>query len=287
MKRSFKIWLFGFAAVLVLLSMAAATYAWFTSNRQVETGLASARTGEENLELQISSSGGSSFQSMEPAPIVQVNRTDAGELLPVSTADLQQFVYAPVTVSGMAASFQLVEDETRYYHGRIYLRAVGDGLPAGSRMNLYLDQSEGLLARNDGGMMLNAARLGLVFEEDASSRVILRLSETENPGSSQVDNTMLNGQLLSRGQVLACQNGTVQAAADPSEPVTAYTVSFGNGQISVPDKALLSMEPGRIYSLDLYFYLEGCDPDCSDAVEFQAADLNLAFYGLLSEGAGR
>ena len=104
MKRSFKTWLFGFAAVLVLLSMAAATYAWFTSNRQVETGLASARTGEENLELQISSSGGSSFQSMEPAPIVQVNRTDAGELLPVSTADLQQFVYAPVTVSGMRRS---------------------------------------------------------------------------------------------------------------------------------------------------------------------------------------
>lgn len=287
MKRSFKTWLFGFAALLVLLAMAAATYAWFTSNRQVETGLASARTGEENLELQISSSGGSSFQSMETAPIVQINQADAGELLPVSTADLQQFVYAPVTASGMAASFQPVEGEERYYHGRIYLRAVGDGFPAGSRMNLYLDQSEGLLARNDGGMMLNAARLGLVFDEDHSSQVILRLSETENPGSSQVDNTMLNGQLLSRGQVLAYRNGSVQAAADPSEPVTDYTVSFGNGQISVPDKALLSMELGRIYSLDLYFYLEGCDPDCSDAVEFQAADLYLAFYGLLSEGAGR
>ena len=70
MKRSFKTWLFGFAALLVLFAMAAATYAWFTTNRQVETGLASARTGEENLELQISSSGGSSFQSMETAPIV-------------------------------------------------------------------------------------------------------------------------------------------------------------------------------------------------------------------------
>ena len=37
------------------------------------------------------------------------------------------------------------------------------------------------------------------------------------------------------------------------------------------------------YTVDVYFYLEGCDPDClSDKVALTKATLNLAFYGLLT-----
>ena len=46
--------------------------------------------------------------------------------------------------------------------------------------------------------------------------------------------------------------------------------------------ALGYLDLDRIYRLDVYFYLEGCDPDCWDSIYFNAADLHLAFYGVLS-----
>ena len=79
------------------------------------------------MELQLSESGGSSFKDSSTVRIVQVNNTNADRLLPVSTSDLVSFVAAPVTVSGQATAFQLVQNEENYYHGRIYLRAAGSG----------------------------------------------------------------------------------------------------------------------------------------------------------------
>ena len=45
---------------------------------------------------------------------------------------------------------------------------------------------------------------------------------------------------------------------------------------------LLEMAPGRSYPVDIYFYLEGCDPDCSDDISYQGVELHLAFYGVQS-----
>ena len=47
-------------------------------------------------------------------------------------------------------------------------------------MKLYLDQSDGILGQKVSGQMLNAARLGLVFDENYSSEVIFKLSESQN-----------------------------------------------------------------------------------------------------------
>ena len=40
------------------------------------------------------------------------------------------------------------------------------------------------------------------------------------------------------------------------------------------------MNLNQIYPVDVYFYLEGCDSDCSDAITHNEADLYLAFYGI-------
>ena len=121
MKQAFRNWFLCVTAIAALLSLTAATYAWFTSNQEVSTTRASARTAEESLELQISSDG-STFSNASPVAIAQVNQTSLTNLLPVSTADLTNFVYAPSTVSDMAVTFEPVTDEQYYYHGRIYLR---------------------------------------------------------------------------------------------------------------------------------------------------------------------
>ncbi len=286
MKRSFRTWFLTVTIILILFAVAFFTYAWFTSNRAVSTNTVTARTDEEKLELQLSSTGGSSFRDSQPASITQVNKTDAEYLIPVSTNDLQNFVYSPFTDSGMAASFERVQNEEYYYHGRVYIRAVGEGMDDGSTMKLYLDQSDGILGQKVSGQMLNAARLGLVFDEDYSSEVIFKLSESQNASGQQTYNTVINGQTLGNNQVLSYTNGTVRAASDPSVSADGYTISFSDDSVDVPQNALLTMQLNKIYTVDIYFYLEGCDPDCSNSIQYSTADLQLGFYGVLSqEGA--
>ena len=284
MKHAFRTWFLSVTMLAAVLSLAAATYAWFTSNRAVGTSTATARTGEETLTLQLSSSGGSAFRDMQTAAITQVNRTSATKLLPVSTSDLVNFVCAPSTVADQAVHFEKVENEAYYYHGRIYLRASGDGFSGSQVMNLYLDQSEKLLGKNVDGRLLNAARLGLVFDGDTANPIILRLSESSNPSGMQSNNTVVNGTKLNGSQVLRYRNGSVSAVRDPSVPVADYAMDASSG---LPSRTLLSMQIGKIYSLDIYFYLEGCDPDCTDSVSFNTADLQLSFYGVLAGEGSR
>ena len=278
----------GFLVVTIcaaLAAMTAATYAWFTTNKAVSTGTATARTGDERLELQISSEGGSRFTDQETVSVFQINQTDPKNMIPVSTDNLVDFVYTPFTSGGDAKKFLRVEKEENYYHGRIYLRAVGDGFAADDRLALYLDQSDGILASASSGMLLHASRLGLRFDNDKT--VIFRLSDDTNPKDAQTYNTIINGERLGADQVLSYQNGTIKAVADPSVSLSDYTISFETSSIRVPDKPLLLMEWNKIYTLDIYFYLEGCDPDCSDSVSFDQADIYLAFYGMLSQGADK
>ena len=136
------------------------------------------------------------------------------------------------------------------------------------------------LGKDVNGTLLNAARLGLVFNNDYSSSVILRLSDSQNAPSQQVFNTVVGGVTLGYGQVLSWNKSGVQAVADPSVLVTDYTVSFGASDMSVPQKPLCVMNLNQIYTVDVYFYLEGCDPDCSESITHNEADLYLAVYGI-------
>ena len=233
MKKTFQTWFWAVTTLFAVLAFTFATLAWFTANRAVQTNTATARTGDETLELQISSSGGSSFKSVETAQITQINQTNSEILLPVSTADLNSFVYAPFTKDGKASAFKKVDDEANYYHGRVYLRAEGEGWPEGSRMNLYLDQSDGLLGKAADGYLLNASRLGLIFNGDTSNPIILRLSESENPENAQIYNTEVNGKILGKNQVLGYNDSGVFAIEDPSVSISEYTIDFSENQMKL------------------------------------------------------
>lgn len=280
MKHRFKIWFQIVTMIFAVLSLAFATYAWFTTNREVSTSTATARTGEETLELQLSTSGGGSFRDADSVSIQQVNQTSAEYLLPVSTSNLVNFVYSPNTEAGIAKAFQPVENESYYYHGRVYIRATGTGWPDGTTMKLYLDQSDNILGQQVSGELLNAARLGLVFDGDYSSAVILKLSDSSNSSDQQVYNTEVNGQRLGDNQVLSYVNQSVQAVTDPSVAAGQYTVTFDNDSMQAPERTLLTMNLNQIYSVDIYFYIEGCDPDCSSYIQYSIADLQIGFYGI-------
>lgn len=283
-KMLIKIWASIVTMFLIAVTFTAATYAWFTSNRVVNTDKVDTRSGSSELKLEVSSYGGESFSGSTEAAIVQINDTSATGLFPVSTADLKTFVYNTVLSEGMATQFRTVTDEKYYYHGRVYLRAVGEGLPEESRMALYLDEGQdsgGTLVSADAGLLLNAARLGLSF--DGSENVIFYLSDQENAAEERVENTVLNGQKLANGFVLEQSGGVIREVTDPSVALSDYVIKINGGQTVLPEKPLLYMELNRIYPVDIYFYLEGCDPDCSDSVSNDGADLYLAFYGILTE----
>jgi hypothetical protein len=282
--RVLKIMFWFVTAFALLLSGTAATYAWFSSNRVVRSEGVSGRSGSDSVTLQISSYGGDSFSPQDEADIVQVNSTEITRLLPVSTSDLQTFLYNGSTVDDVASSFTVVEDERYYYHGRVYLRAVAEGDVSASRMALYLDEGSetgDAIIRSASQELLNASRLGLTF--DGGDGVIFRLSDESNSSENQIHNTYVNGTLLGDHQVLGYDGGNVLAVTDPGVLLSTYTITMEEQRIVLPEEPLFYMEMNRIYAVDIYFYLEGCDPDCSDSVSFNEADLRLAFYGVCVE----
>lgn len=283
--KTFKRWSIIATMLILIVVLTSATYAWFTSNQTVSSERATARSGTDTLELQISGQGGDAFQAADEVAIVQVNEANAQNLMPVSTADLQNFVYSPSTnQNNEAATFVKVENEAYYYHGRIYLRALSEGASDTAKMALYLDEDTeagGELVSAEDGQLLNAARLGLTF--DGENPVIYYLSEKENEGSGQQIATVLNGTTLDAGQVIDSSGGTLTGVKDPAVPISNNRITMDDTKVTLPESPLLVMELNRVYTVDIYFYIEGCDPDCTNMISLNAADMHLAFYGIMEE----
>ena len=271
--------------VILIVVLTSATYAWFTSNQTVSSERATARSGTDTLELQISGQGGDAFQAADEVAIVQVNEANQQNLMPVSTADLQNFVYSPSTnQNNEAATFVKVENEAYYYHGRIYIRALSEGASDTAKMALYLDEdveAGGELVSAEDGQLLNAARLGLTF--DGENPVIYYLSEKENEGGGQQIATGLNGMTLDAGQVIDSSGGTLTGVKDPAVSISTNRITMDDTKVTLPESPLLVMELNRVYTVDIYFYIEGCDPDCTNMISLNAADMHLAFYGIMEE----
>jgi len=268
---------------LLLVSLSAATYAWFSSNAIVQTDRVSGRTGTEMVTLLVSNGGGNDFRGASSADIAHVNTTSAESLMPVSTSDLQHFVYNNGNIDEMAVNFERVQNEQYYYHGRVFLQASAQGMPENAKLKLYLDNAGGLFA-NMAGYMANAARLGLTF--DGGSAKILRISENANPENVRRVNTVVNGTILQADQVISSAGDSLQIVQDPSVSYLNYTIGE-DGQPQGNVSPIFVMELNRIYAVDIYFYMEGCDPDCTDVTQLDHLDLRLAFYGILDkEGDG-
>ena len=265
----------------------AATFAWFSSNSIVNTDKVTGNTSTDAVELLISSTGSGNFQPGKEANLVQVNATSSELLMPVSTSDLITFVTSPGMVDGKATYFERIQGEKNYYHGRIYLQAAAQGHAENAKLALYLDGSEaagGNLVTATKGYIARAARLGLTF--DGSNARIIRLSEESNPSNEQAMNAVVGGVTVQAGQVINGSADPMQVVADPSVPIAQHMVGEDglSGSTSVLSP-LLMMDLNRIYMVDVYFYLEGCDPDCSEVARLDSLNLHLAFYGVLMEEA--
>lgn len=266
--------------LLMLVILGSATFAWFSNNSNVGTNTATGKSGTTSLKLLIGGDEGSLTETTNDAvEITQVNTVELDKLYPVSTANLENFYYATVfDKDGNAVKFVEDENESKYYHGKLYLKMEGDNIPADATYQLYLDSAEsagGVLGQSSDGYLLNASRLGLKF--NGGDPIILRFAEN-GKGDYKV-NTMINGQLINEGDVLSDANSTV---SDPSEDFSVYQLDSEN-ITELPEKALATLKINEVAELDIYFYLEGCDEDCLGSISTNQCELHLAFYAIANQ----
>jgi hypothetical protein len=263
-----------FAAVLALSS---ATFAWFTSNGEVFTTRVDATTADPDARLLISTQGGSAFKGRVSCEINQINKADPDRLLPVSTSDLEDFAY-PVNMSETDAAgnhkLTLDVDEKRYYHGCVYLEASVTGLDdVYSSMDLYLDEVGKMVDPESGSLFANAGRIGLIIE--GRDPIIIYMSDEDNPAGSRGGRIQVGGNATMDGKVVShSQSRGFFLVDDPA--VSLESVSASNSRA----KPLANLRLNRIYRVDVFFYLEGCDEDCVEQIALDAAEVYLSFYGV-------
>lgn len=247
---------------LILVAMGA-TYAWFSLDRVSNTDRVSAKTNQDTVDLYVSSQGGTSFTNTYEADIKQVGNATKDELMPVSTDNLNQFVYAAISTS---EKLQLAKDTKGqyYYHGRVYLKAKATGDHSGQKMTVYLDGSQeaggDILSASD-KKMINASRVGLTV------------------GGKQA--IIINFDNEKADKVVNCNGSTITYVKDPSNYVNDYLLKVVDGKATRPARALMTIELNKEYPVDIYYYMEGFDDDCTEAICEDDVKLHLAFFGVL------
>ncbi|MDD5832937.1 MAG: hypothetical protein PUC98_05620 [Clostridiales bacterium] len=267
--------------LIAAVMLSTATYAWFSSNQKVGTTRIRAYASAKELSLQLSDSDGGYDSGNDETDISQVNEADLEQLMPVSTADLEHFFYSTSSVPSNdeetlgASGFVEDENEKYFYHGVLYMNAYAVNQSETARMALYFSKNPA--DDNSGKDMLYGARLGLKFDD--SDPVIFSL--TADSAASQVNNTYINGSLAGEGVVLTGSGETVSTESDPSVQIEDYVYDAETG--TLPEQPIAYLELNHSYKVDVYYYLEGCDPDCTDDLQRSDMDMNLYFYGVLTE----
>ncbi|MBQ4428056.1 MAG: hypothetical protein II881_09985 [Oscillospiraceae bacterium] len=256
--------------LFALLSFTGATYAWFTNNAVVDTTRITASALSEAATLLISNSPNGGFTTANGVSIAPVS--DCELLLPVSTPNLVEFY-------GMKGANPVLEkDESKLYHGRVYLTASSQN-PI-QNLEIWLDGADAVVT-NATGDILNASRLGLKVENGPAR--IFYLSESHNAEDDQIYNTYIGGELQQSGSIVV---GSVDSVVpDPSIPLSTCAITREGSRVVKGSEPIGKINLGEVYAVDVYFWLEGCDPDCSDHISFENLDLTLRFYGVVGEEA--
>ena len=86
------------------------------------------------------------------------------------------------------------------------------------------------------------------------------------------------------GMLLGWENGALACAPDGVEDASSYTMG-ADESATRPQSALLSMDQGEQYRLDVYYYIEGTDPDSADYLYGNVGILHVNLFAVL-DGQG-
>ena len=274
---------------LVMVALAAtlgvATYAWFTSNMKVNTNSVSVHSDTSKLLLELGDASRGSWSQQGDVSLVS-NASGTVTLYPVSTFDLNGFAAcAQNNSAGDASVFEQAKDNgSAYYHGWIDLRPTITGMGASKvkgKVSLYL--AESLVPQGTDAELLRAARVGIkissgnqvlatnIFELDSSDGG----HRGEHPATAPAG---LAG--YTDGMLLGWQNGQLACGADVKQDPAAFTLDTSE-TATRPQNALATLALGQAYRLDVYYYIEGTDPDSADYLHQDPGTLHLALFATL------
>lgn len=275
------------ALVMVALAatLGAATYAWFTSNMKVNTNSVSVHSDTSKLVLELGDASRGSWSQQGDVSLVS-NASGAVTLYPVSTFDLNGFAAcAQNNTAGDAAVFEQAKDDgSAFYHGWIDLRPTITGTGASKvrgKVSLYL--AESLIPRGADAELLRAARVGIkvssgnqvlasnIFELDGSDSG----HRGEHPATAP---TGLAG--YTDGMLLGWQNGQLACGANVTQDPDSFTLDTSE-TATRPQNTLAALALGQTYRVDVYYYIEGTDPDSASYLYQSPGTLHLALFATL------
>ena len=266
-------------------TLGVATYAWFTSNMKVNTNSVSVRSDTSKLVLELGDASRGSWSQQGDVSLVS-NASGAVTLYPVSTFDLNGFAAcAQNNSAGDASVFEQAKDNgSAYYHGWIDLRPTITGTGASKvkgKVSLYL--AESLVPQGTDAELLCAARVGIkissgnqvlatnIFELDSSDGG----HRGEHPATAPAG---LAG--YTDGMLLGWQNGQLACGANVTQDPASFTLDTSE-TATRPQNALATLALGQTYRLDVYYYIEGTDPDSASYLYQDPGTLHLALFAAL------
>ena len=179
---------------------------------------------------------------------------------------------------------QAKDNGSAFYHGWIDLRPTITGTGANKvkgKVSLYL--AESLVPQGADAELLRAARVGIkvssgnqvlatnIFELDSSDSG----HRDEHPATAP---TGLAG--YTEGMLLGWQNGQLACGANVTQDPAAFTLDASE-MAARPQNTLATLGLGQTYRLDIYYYIEGTDPDSADYLYQDPGTLHLALFATL------
>lgn len=261
-------------ALLLLISLSAATLAWFTNSSDTNVLPMEGKIGSSGGSLLISSSPDGEF-SLSCDLIVP---NDMTVLAPISTANLTNFFIAgDQSPDDRIVSFLPGNDlvDRRTLHGHVFLKAVfGDA-------DVYFDPEN--LDFGSDIQALAAMRLGLRIrlEDGTATDYLLKLDKVKDTNAASVKETIAPEYY---GMVVASVSGkNFTMVKDPSVSITDYYAVMEEETLAAGEKCLCTVAGDTVADVEYWLYLEGCDNNCFNDVQLRNVALQLAFFGDMVE----
>ena len=231
--------------------------------------------GDTNLLISESKDGPFDKEcELNPAVLTKV-------LQPVSTADLERF-YASIAQNrkGISTNYKEVTDQLDSFlvQGTVYLQSLGTG------SDVYVSDAMKILGANEevDDQIIAAGRLGLLFTKDNgdTEKYILYLDALGKAAEAKAIRTISSEK--EKAVIATIDENGVPAGGYADDPA----VSIGDYKIGADNaKKLCTVDADEIVKVDYWFYLEGCDDDCSDPVQSRdVITLSLGFAGKRATG---
>lgn len=269
------------ALLIALLAVIAATYAWYIYNtgRHTTNVRMAAGTG---VNLEISNSYGSGYSS------ASVLESFSGRLTPVSTNRIaggfqrvKEFVKGDDGRPELVAGIFEKGKSSDYYHTKMYVRTNGGDT------DLYLSDI-GFSDSSSASPISSAVRVGLMVHKPGKDQGVLgeyifAISNKKNPQAQYNTSTGQAGYVLDSskrdGTTVAFTPYTKDAYCNYNKNTGAVSLKSGSRKLCTI-RGNGKKKAGTPVEIELYIWLEGCDPDCTaNLCEQNLKNLAVSFAG--------